>query len=56
MLTCHLQYLHMLWGIWQVIDEADRIMEHVKQDWLSHVENAAFSGDRQPPSSLNVHK
>ncbi|XP_022320877.2 ATP-dependent RNA helicase DDX51-like [Crassostrea virginica] len=38
-----------------VIDEADRIMEHVKQDWLSHVENAAFSGDRQPPSSLNVH-
>lgn len=38
-----------------VIDEADRIMEHVKQDWLSHVENAVFSGDRGVPSSLTVH-
>lgn len=38
-----------------VIDEADRIMEHVKQDWLSHVENAVFSGGRTAPSSLNVY-
>ncbi|XP_061182754.1 ATP-dependent RNA helicase DDX51-like [Saccostrea echinata] len=38
-----------------VIDEADRIMEHVKQDWLSHVENAAFIGGREASSSLNVY-
>lgn len=38
-----------------VIDEADRIMEHVKQDWLSHVENAVFSGGRTAPGSLNVY-
>lgn len=49
---------HLLLGFicWQVIDEADRIMEHVKQDWLSHVENAVFSGGRTAPSSLNVYK
>lgn len=39
-----------------MIDEADRIMEHVKQDWLSHVENAVFSGGRTAPSSLNVYR
>ncbi|XP_062604068.1 ATP-dependent RNA helicase DDX51-like [Saccostrea cucullata] len=38
-----------------VIDEADRIMEHVKQDWLSHVENAVFTGGREAPTSLNVY-
>jgi ATP-dependent RNA helicase DDX51/DBP6 len=39
-----------------VIDEADRVMEDVQNDWLTHVENAVFAPDsgRTPPGQLNV--
>lgn len=45
----HLRYL--------VIDEADRVMEDVQNDWLTHVENAVYAtgSGRSPPGSLNVH-
>ena len=29
-----------------MIDEADRIMDEIKQDWLTQVENAVFTRDR----------
>lgn len=29
----------------QVIDEADRMMDEVKQDWLTQVEKAVYSSD-----------
>ncbi|KAK6191413.1 hypothetical protein SNE40_003108 [Patella caerulea] len=46
-----------------VIDEADRMMEDIKQDWLTQVENSVLklhgSGwnlvDRRPPIPLTVH-
>ena len=39
-----------------VIDEADRVMEDVQNDWLTHVENAVFApgSGRTPPGQLNV--
>ena len=40
----HLQYL--------VIDEADRVMEDVQNDWLVHVEKAVYSGKRPPPGPI----
>ena len=41
----HLRYL--------VIDEADRVMEDVQNDWLSHVERSVYSGDRQKMTTIN---
>ncbi len=39
-----------------VIDEADRVMEDVQNDWLTHVENAVFcsrtGGDSDPAEKL----
>ena len=43
----HLQYL--------VIDEADRVMEDVQNDWLTHVEKAVYSGSRAAPGPINCY-
>ena len=37
----HLQYL--------IIDEADRVMEDVQNDWLNHVDRAVYSDPEQRP-------
>ncbi|KAK3102413.1 hypothetical protein FSP39_011231 [Pinctada imbricata] len=37
-----------------VLDEADRMMELLKQDWLLEVEKAVYSKGRDPPGPLNV--
>ena len=42
----HLRYL--------VIDEADRVMEDVQNDWLAHVESAVYTGGRVRPGPLTV--
>lgn len=42
----HLRYL--------VIDEADRVMEDVQNDWLTHVEGAVYNGGRSRPGPLTV--
>ncbi|ESO08219.1 hypothetical protein HELRODRAFT_75559, partial [Helobdella robusta] len=36
-----------------VVDEADRMMEEVKQDWLSHVERAVFQSANQITQNSN---
>lgn len=41
----HLRYL--------VIDEADRVMEDVQNDWLSHVERSVYTGDREKLTAIN---
>lgn len=40
-----------------VIDEADRMMEEIKQDWLTHVETAVYhkSPARGPPGVLTAY-
>ena len=35
------------------IDEADRVMEDVQNDWLSHVEQSVYTGDRQKLTAIN---
>jgi ATP-dependent RNA helicase DDX51/DBP6 len=42
----HLRYL--------VIDEADRVMEDIQNDWLTHVESAVYTGSRNRPGPLTV--
>lgn len=43
----HLRYL--------IIDEADRVLEDVQNDWLSYVEAAVFQDEHRPrPGQLNV--
>ena len=42
----HLRYL--------VIDEADRVMEDIQNDWLTHVESAVYTGGRSKPGPLTV--
>ena len=42
----HLRYL--------VIDEADRVMEDIQNDWLTHVESAVYAGRRSKPGPLTV--
>ena len=42
----HLRYL--------VVDEADRIMEDIQNDWLTHVETCVYSDGRERPGPLNV--
>ena len=42
----HLRYL--------VIDEADRMMENIAQDWLNILEGAVYSGHRKRPGPLTV--
>ena len=42
----HLRYL--------VIDEADRVMEDIQNDWLAHVESAVYMGGRGRPGPLTV--
>ena len=37
-----------------IIDEADRIMEDIQNDWLTQVENAVFSNGRPRPGPLTV--
>ncbi|VDI56085.1 ATP-dependent RNA helicase DDX51/DBP6, partial [Mytilus galloprovincialis] len=37
-----------------VIDEADKMMDHIKQDWLSQVENAVHSDERPLTGALTV--
>lgn len=37
-----------------VIDEADIMMDHIKQDWLTQVESAVYCDGRLPPGSLTV--
>ena len=37
-----------------MIDEADRVMEDIQNDWLQHLENAVYSGQRSKNVSLNV--
>lgn len=37
-----------------VVDEADRVMEDVQNDWLTHVELAVYSGTRTRPGPINV--
>ncbi|XP_071120070.1 ATP-dependent RNA helicase DDX51-like isoform X1 [Mytilus edulis] len=37
-----------------VIDEADKMMDHIKQDWLSQVENAVHSDERPLTGVLTV--
>ncbi|CAC5369778.1 DDX51 [Mytilus coruscus] len=37
-----------------VIDEADKMMDHIKQDWLSQVENAVYSNERPLTGALTV--
>ncbi|XP_022094138.1 ATP-dependent RNA helicase DDX51-like [Acanthaster planci] len=44
-----LQYLRFL-----VIDEADRMMEQISQDWISQVEKCAFTGSRPAPGPITV--
>ena len=36
-----------------MIDEADRVMEDVQNDWLTHVERAVYSGSRPKPGPIN---
>ena len=40
----------------QVIDEADRVMGEIKQDWLIQVENAVYknTAERPLPGPLTV--
>jgi len=42
----HLRYL--------VIDEADRMMDNISEDWLNVLENAVYSKDRSRPGPLTV--
>ena len=42
----HLRYL--------VIDEADRMMENIAQDWLNVLEDAVYTGHRKRPGPLTV--
>ena len=42
----HLRYL--------VIDEADRMMENIAQDWLNILESAVYTGHRKRPGPLTV--
>ena len=42
----HLRYI--------VVDEADRIMEDIQNDWLTHVETCVYSDGRERPGPLNV--
>lgn len=37
-----------------MIDEADKMMDHIKQDWLEQVEDAVYSDERPRPGSLTV--
>lgn len=37
-----------------VIDEADRVMEDIQNDWLTQVEDAVYAGGRARPGPLNV--
>lgn len=37
-----------------VIDEADRVMDDVQNDWLFHVESSVYCGARARPGPLNV--
>ena len=37
-----------------IIDEADRIMEDIQNDWLSHVEASVYSNGRERPGPLTV--
>jgi len=37
-----------------IIDEADRIMEDIQNDWLSHVEASVYSDGRERPGPLTV--
>ena len=37
-----------------IIDEADRVMEDVQNDWLSHVERAVFTENRNKPGPINI--
>ena len=37
-----------------VIDEADRVMQNVQNDWLSHVENSVYSQGRKRMGPFNV--
>ena len=40
-----------------VIDEADRVMEDVQNDWLSHVENSVFlAGAEKPVFAPNTNR
>ena len=37
-----------------IIDEADRIMEDIQNDWLAHVETSVYSDGRERPGPLTV--
>ena len=37
-----------------VIDEADRVMEDIQNDWLTHVESAVYTAGRSKPGPLTV--
>ena len=37
-----------------IVDEADRVMEDIQNDWLNQVETAVYSGDRKRPGPLTV--
>lgn len=37
-----------------VIDEADKMMDHIKQDWLAQVEGAVYCNGRPTPGALTV--
>ena len=45
----NLKYLRFL-----IVDEADRIMEDVQNDWLTHVETCVYSQGRERPGPLTV--
>ena len=38
-----------------MIDEADRVMEDVQNDWLTHVEKAVYSGSRAASAGLPIN-
>ena len=41
-------------GRYLVIDEADRMIMNISDDWLNVLEGAVYSGDRTRPGPLNV--
>ena len=38
-----------------MIDEADRVMEDVQNDWLAHVEKSVYSGSRASSAGLPIN-
>ena len=62
--VCLLHMLHLqrtnpliMCDLMKVIDEADRMMEDIKQDWLHEVEKAVFDSPNRPkPSTITAAK